>query len=406
MKMIQRTDTRSMNTSGLSGVGLYVHIPFCETKCGYCDFYSVAVKDRDTSPLVEGVIQEIETRLGDNAYRVQTVFCGGGTPTILPAYQLETLLKTIARFTPVDHLQEFTVEANPATVDREKAALLKASGVNRVSMGAQSFYPDELETLERIHSPDDIAPSVKVLRDQGIEQINLDLIFGIPGQTLETWSGSLQQAIALKLDHLACYGLMYEPATRLTAMKRTGRITPCDEQLEADMFELTIDVLGDAGYRQYEISNFAKPGCESLHNLMYWRNEPYVGVGPSAAGCVDGRRYKNIADVGGYLAGLKERGHAESESEVLDCETLMHEMVLMQLRLVEGLSIQNFYDRTGANPVELFGEVLSRFVDEGYVTVSDTHISLTRRGRLVTNSIMTDLALRCGLQDVSLPIVE
>lgn len=405
MKMIQRGNSHSTNSSDPTSIGLYVHIPFCETKCGYCDFYSVAVKDRDTNSLVEGVIQEIETRLSDNAYRVRTVFCGGGTPTILPADQLESLLKTIARFIPVELLREFTVEANPATVDHEKAALLKASGVNRVSMGAQSFYSDELDTLERIHTPDDIAPSVKILRDQGIEQINLDLIFGIPGQTMETWSGSLQKAIALQPDHLACYGLTYEPATKLTAMKHTGRITPCDEQLEADMFELTIDVLSAAGYQQYEISNFAKPGCESQHNLMYWRNEPYVGVGPSAAGCVDGRRYKNIAEVGGYLAGLKEHGHAESESEVLGRETFMHEIVLMQLRLVEGLSIQNFCDRTGANPIELFGEVLTRFVGEGYVTVSDTHISLTRKGRLVTNSIMTELALRCGPRDVSLPVV-
>lgn len=405
MKMIQHGNTHSSNTSDPCDVGLYVHIPFCETKCGYCDFYSVAVKDRDTGPLVEGVIQEMETRLGDNDYRVQTVFCGGGTPTILPADQLETLLKTIARFAPVGSLQEYTVEANPATVDREKAALLKASGVNRVSMGAQSFYPAELETLERIHTPDDIAPSVKVLRDQGIEQINLDLIFGIPGQTMETWFGSLKKAIALQPDHLACYGLTYEPATKLTAMKQAGRIIPCDEQLEADMFEQTIDVLGAAGYQQYEISNFAKPGCESQHNLMYWRNEPYIGVGPSAAGCVGGRRYKNVADVGGYLTGLKVNGHAESESEELDRETLMHEMVLMQLRLVEGLSIQNFCDRTGVNPIELFGEVLTRFVGDGYVTISDTHISLTRKGRLFTNSIMTELALRCGLQDISLPVV-
>lgn len=387
-------------------VGLYVHVPFCETKCGYCDFYSVAVKDRDTLPLVEAVIRELEYRLTDSPLPIQTVFCGGGTPTILPVDQLEKLLKAIARWVPVDALSEFTVEANPATVDEEKAALLVESGVTRVSMGAQSFFPYELETLERIHSPDDIAPSVQILREAGVQQVNLDLIFGIPGQTMDTWSSSLQQAVALQPDHIACYGLTYEPETRLTAMKNAGRMIPIDEQIEADLFLHTIDFLTSEGYQQYEISNYAREGCESKHNLIYWRNQPYYAVGPSAAGCIHGRRYKNIADVGGYVKSVEKNRHAEAEVETLDNEMLMHEMVMMQLRLVEGLSIQMFHDRTGCDPLELFGGYLDQLVSEGFVSISDSHIALTQSGLLIANAIIAEFAWRCSSGDISLPIVE
>lgn len=399
-------DDSNINQATDDPVGLYVHIPFCETKCGYCDFYSVALKDRDTLPLVNAVIRELDYRLADSSLPIQTVFCGGGTPTILPVDQLEKLLKTIVRYAPANQLSEFTVEANPATVDGDMAALMVKSGVTRVSMGAQSFFPSELETLERIHSPDDIAPSVKILRDAGVQQINLDLIFGIPGQTMKTWSSSLQQAVALKPDHIACYGLTYEPQTRLTAMKNSGRIIPSDEQLEADMFLHTIDFLASEGYPQYEISNYAKEGCESKHNLIYWRNQPYYGVGPSAAGCINERRYKNIADVGGYVQSMEKHHHAEAEVETIDNEMLMYEMVMMQLRLVEGLSIKAFHDRTGSDPLELFGDYLGKLVEEGFVSVSPTHIALTLSGRLIANAIIAEFAWRCDRGDISLPIVE
>lgn len=371
--------------------GLYVHVPFCETKCGYCDFFSVAVKDRDTAALVDRIKTELHRRVARATHHVRTIFCGGGTPTILPTDQLAGLLDVINDVVTVGNLAEFTVEANPATVDDEKARLLLQSGVTRVSMGVQSFFPDELDTLERIHSPDDIAPSVATLRRNGIPQINLDLIFGIPGQTRETWTGSLRRAIELEPDHIACYGLMYEPGTRLTAMRSAGRIRPCDEELEADLFDGTVDTLSAAGYEQYEISSFARPGCRCEHNLIYWRNEPYIGVGPSAAGCLDGRRYKNVAHVAGYIRMVDEHGHAEAESEAIDTETLITEMIMMQLRLIEGLSIEAFRRRTGLDPIALFAQTLDPLTDRGLLTVSETHIAFTRRGRLVGDAIMAEL---------------
>lgn len=394
--------------------GLYVHIPFCETKCGYCDFFSIPLKGRHTGPLVDQVCRELQQRLGRNGRRVDTIFLGGGTPTILPTHELARLLGVISELVPVAQLAEFTVEANPATVDQEKAELLVRSGVTRVSMGAQSFFAKELAALERLHSPADIAPSVATLRRAGPIQLNLDLMFGIPGQTLDTWTQSLRRAIDLGVDHIACYGLTYESGTRLTAQKQRGLIAPCDEQLEAELYLHAIDTLEAAGYRQYEISNFAKPGCASKHNLVYWRNGPYIGVGPSAAGCLGQRRYKNVADVSGYIRRIAERGDAEMESETIDTQMLMMEMVMMQLRLNEGLSLVAFRQRTGADPLacgrqdtcggqdacdeqpNLFRDVVCRFEDQGLVSVSETHIRLTRTGRLVANPIISELASACS----------
>lgn len=385
---------------------LYVHVPYCETKCGYCDFYSVPTKDRVTGPTVEMIVRELDVRLARRPVAVRTVFCGGGTPTILPLAELERLLGAIARGVDVGALAEFTVEANPATVDDDKAQLLRDAGVTRVSMGAQSFFVDELATLERLHTPEDIAPSVATLRRCGIEQLNLDLIFGIPGQTLETWRASLDRAVALEPDHVACYGLTYEPGTRLTALRDHGRMKPCNEDLEADMYLMMLDVLARAGYLQYETSNFAKPGCESRHNLLYWRNRPYIGVGPSAAGCLDGRRYKNAADVNAYVRMIDEHGHAEAEVELITREMLMHEMILMQLRLVEGLSVADYSARLGIDPREQFAGVIERLSAGGLLTASDTHIALTTRGRLVSDAVMTEFAMCCGAADVRLPVIE
>jgi len=394
--------------------GLYVHVPFCETKCGYCDFFSVALKGRNPAPLVSRLVRELNWRT-TGIDGIRTVFVGGGTPTLLPMDLLEDLLKAIGQRVQVGELEEFTVEANPATVDDAKARLLVESSVTRVSMGVQSFHVAELVTLERLHTPDDIAPSVATLRRHGVRQLNLDLIFGIPGQSMDSWLESLRRAIELNPDHIACYGLTYEPATRLTALKNASKLTPCDEDLEAEMFLATIDALAAAGYEQYEISNYARPGCQSRHNLIYWRNEAYIGVGPSAAGCIplesgismqrglrDGeshaepattlRRHKNIADIAGYVRMMDELGHAEVESEIIEGETLMLEMILMQLRLCEGLSFADFRRRTGQDPQVVLGESVSRMRDAGLLHVGPDRIALTRPGFLQANFVMAELA--------------
>lgn len=386
-------------------VGLYIHVPYCESKCGYCDFYSVPKEGRDQGPLVQSLISELTSRVAALNGDVRSVFFGGGTPTLLDKDLLTNLLDAIRRSVDLNAIEEFTVEANPATVNDEIASLLAASGVTRVSMGAQSFHPAELETLERIHNSDDIVVSVATLRRHGITNINLDLIFGIPGQTMKTWDQSIDLALDLNPNHLACYGLTYEPGTKLTAQRKTGKVTPCDESLEAEMYQFLIDKLASAGFEQYETSNFAKPGARSIHNLIYWRNEPYIGVGPSAAGCIDGRRYKNASDINKYVTMMAELGHAEAESETLSKQDLTLEMLLMQFRLIEGLSIQSFKDRIGEDPLKQFDAVLPPLVQKEFVTVSSTHIALTRKGRLISDAIVREFARACDVTlDTPLPL--
>jgi len=396
----------SRSGDSTSSGGLYVHTPFCETKCGYCDFYSVALKDRETTPLVERIIRDMRVRVPTSGLHVRTVFCGGGTPTLLPFADLTALLKAVNETVDASLLEEFTVEANPATVDDAKARLLIDHGVTRVSMGAQSFIPAELTTLERLHNPEDIPVSLTTLRRAGVKNLNLDLIFGVPGQTMETWSQSLQRAIDLGPEHIACYGLTYEPRTRLTALKVGGRLTPCDENLEAEMFDFTTDRLADAGYAQYETSNYARPGFECRHNLIYWRNQPFIGVGPSAAGCYAGKRYKNISDIAGFIHMIDKQRHAEVETEVVDRTMLMMEMVMMQLRLAKGLSCKDFEARCGTDPLTLFQSPLSRLSSLGLIEATTERITFTRRGRLVSDGIIAELASLCGPTSMALPILK
>ncbi len=371
--------------------GLYVHVPFCETKCGYCDFYSVERLGRDTSPVIQGILKELHGRVVEPAVSIRTIFVGGGTPTVLPPDDLGRLFDSLGKIAGNSDVEEFTVEANPATVDDRTMSILAANGVNRISMGAQSWHPAELATLERLHRPDDIAPGVAKARKWGCKRVNLDLIFGIPGQTLASWQESLRRTIELDVDHIACYGLTYERGTRMTAQLHAGRIAPCDEDLEMEMYRTAIEQLACAGYEQYEISNFAKPGQPCLHNLIYWRNESYLGVGPSAAGFVNGTRYKNVADIGRYVQAMRDRGEAVLESELVTETSLAGEMLFMQLRLNEGIDVGRFRERTTMDPRKVFGRSLERFITAGQVSDDGDRLALTPAGRMVADSIIAEL---------------
>lgn len=385
-------------------LGLYVHVPFCQTKCGYCDFYSLPTEGQDQAALVDALCKEIEARVSAVGRPPATVFVGGGTPTLLPASLLKKLLAAI-RGRVGDSLTEWTVEANPATIDREKTRILREAGVNRVSMGGQSFHEAELATLERIHHPADIPKSIQLLNEEGIGRLNLDLIFGIPGQTRASWAESLRRAVDLGVGHLSCYGLTYEPGTRLTALRDHGRLTPCDEDLEVELFEDAADFLAEQGFEAYEISNYARPGQECRHNLIYWRNQPYIGCGPSAAGRLGDRRYRNVPDVAAYVKWMRERGQAESEAEWLDGDALRLEAVMMQMRLTrEGLDGTEFARRFGPLQESLNAEGLEEMEALGLVEWSGRHLRLTRPGRLLANPVIARLALkndRSGCKEAS-----
>ena len=375
--------------------GLYVHVPFCRTKCGYCDFFSVPVADQPVERFVQAVGCELEQRLADWPFPVQTIYGGGGTPTVLPTSTLQSLLTKLGELARTCRVTEFTIEANPGTLDVERAKLLASAGVTRVSLGAQSFNPAELAVLERRHQPGDVEASRAHLHAAGIERMSLDLIFGIPGQTLASWSNSLRQALELGVSHLSCYGLTFEAGTALTAKLEHGQLRRCSEELEAEMFEHAHDLLATAGLRQYELSNYARPGCECAHNLLYWHNEPYLGVGPSAAGCDGRRRYRNVAEVAKYLELVEGGGLPTGETEVLDDEAVMHELLLMQLRLAEGLSVEDFRQRTGHDPLTLFADRLAHLEELDLVAASPSHIALTARGRLLADRVVAELAQAC-----------
>ncbi len=370
--------------------GLYLHIPFCQTKCGYCDFYSVAVSDLPTLPLIKAVARELANRLADDPGPITTVFVGGGTPTVLATAELAELMKPLKIIVDRNRPAEFTVEANPGTVDDSKLDLLAEAGVDRISMGAQSFHRSELEALERIHAPDDIPKGVKTCRKHGVVRINLDLIFGIPGQTLANWRESLRRTIYLGVEHVACYGLTYEPGTPLTTRRERGLIVPCDDELEAEMYLAAMDDLEAAGYEQYEISNFARPGQRCLHNLIYWRNQPYIGVGPSAAGYLDGVRYKNVSSIEGYVHAIERDGHAVVESEKLTGAALAGETAMLRLRLNDGLVFDEFLRRTGIDVRDGFAKSIARYTEKAWLTVTERGIALTRAGRLMADTVIAD----------------
>ena len=372
-------------------LGLYLHIPFCQAKCGYCDFYSVAISDQPTAPLVRAIVLELGRRLADRPGPITTVFVGGGTPTTLAREELAELMRPLRDVVHRDRPAEFTVEVNPGTVDDAKLAVLTGAGVDRVSLGVQSFYQSELDVLERTHAPNNIPEGVQRCRNHGISRINLDLIFGIPGQTLVGWLESIQRAIDLGVEHLACYGLTYEPGTTLTAARDSGRLIPCDEALEADMYLAAIDKLTAAAYEQYEISNFARPGQRCLHNLIYWQNKPYIGVGPSAAGYLNGTRTKNVSSIEGYLRMIEQEGHAVVDSEHLTGPALAAETAMLQLRTNDGLEFEAFLKRTGIDAREAFRSTTGTYAKKGWLTVTDQGLALTRDGRLMADTIIADL---------------
>ncbi len=371
-------------------IGWYVHLPFCSTKCGYCDFYSLPTQPQLAEPLAAALKREMSLR--DPERPVESVFVGGGTPTVLPAEALATILTAVRERTA--GAEEFSVEANPSSADELKLALLRNQGVNRLSLGAQSFNADDLAVLERLHSPEHIPSSVRLAREAGFDNINLDLIYGIPGQSRERWRETLNRAIDLGPEHLACYSLMYEPGTSLTRLRREGRLIPCDEDAEADMFEETIDVLTAAGYEHYEISNFARPGRQCRANIAYWENREYLGVGPSAVSYLDGTRRRNVPDVRKYVLAMQhDPAAAVQEEETLGELEHCCETAVQMLRLTRGIEQSRFVSQTGRDPLMLFAEPIARMQGEGLLRADDECIRLTRKGMLLANYVMREFLL-------------
>jgi oxygen-independent coproporphyrinogen III oxidase len=373
---------------------LYLHIPFCNHKCHYCDFYSlVDPQDRQAS-FTARLIEELHA-LAPLAGALDTIFVGGGTPTLLAPDLWKRLGDALDDLfdIPRDRV-EFTVECNPETASTELFAVLAAAGVNRLSVGMQSFNPKHLATLERLHNPDNVARTFDLARQAGINRLSGDLIYAIPGQTLDDLDEDLSRALELGSEHLSCYNLTYEPRTAMTARLERGLIDPCPEELEIEMFEHAALRLGDAGFERYEVSNYAKPGQACRHNLAYWRQDDWLAGGPSAAGHAAGHRWKNQPHLDTYL-NYHDLGFAPIiDHEEPDLARALREKIMTGLRLADGLDrsllILQAQNALAGSAAELETEI-GLCVNEGMLIDADTRLKLTNRGILFADGIAARL---------------
>lgn len=356
---------------------LYVHIPFCPKVCPYCAFYKEASDRNKTQRFLDAVLAELEVRMRDRAVQPETIFFGGGTPSALSTAQLEYLLTGLRERLDLSALREWTLEMNPATVSLEKARLLRDLGVNRISMGVQSWDEGLLKVLGRVHTSAQAERSYAILREAGFENVNLDFIFAVPTQTRAQWRETLEKTIALGPEHISAYCLTYEEDTAFFARFQKGELAQ-DVDWDADLFEMTMDLLGGAGYAQYEISNYARSGRECLHNLAYWLGADYLGLGPSAFSTSGAQRWQNAADTTTYCDRILAGESAESFSEALDDATRQGERIAFSLRTRLGV------------PRELvapWSAEVAQFEDDGFLKAEGDRLLLTRRGKLVADAL-------------------
>ncbi len=374
-------------------IGLYIHVPFCIRKCSYCSFASVPLEGGPVSGYMSALEREMEMRAallppGDRS--VDSIYIGGGTPTCLSGDDLAGILERVFSLFNVAGGAEITVEANPGTVDGEKLKILKNAGVNRISMGVQACRRELLNILGRLHSYPEAEKSFLEARHAGFDNINVDLIFGIPGQSSRQWHECLEKIIDLEPDHISAYGLQLEEGTALSRMVREGALNPCPEDLEAEMYRDLIEILTARGYVHYEVSNFAVPGRFCRHNLRYWHNRPYLGLGPAAHSCLGGRRFANEPSLPGYLEKLAAGLLPVSWQEEIGPETEMSETVFLGLRLIEGLDVEGFRKRFGRSVDEVYPGEIDRLSGLKLVERADGRLRLTRRGLMLGNAVFAE----------------
>jgi oxygen-independent coproporphyrinogen III oxidase len=374
-----------------SPLALYLHIPFCAVRCHYCDFNTYARLDALFEPYASALGAEIRRAGEREARRVPTVFVGGGTPTVLPHRLLEQVLQAARDAYRLDPDAEITSEANPGTTDAELFAALRDMGVNRLSMGVQSFDDAELSWLGRVHSAAEAETAYHAARRAGFDNINLDFMFGLPDQSLDTWSRTLDRALALAPDHISLYSLTVEHGTPLYDAVRRGVQAPPDEDKAADFYLLASDRLGTAGYEQYEISNWSRPGFACRHNLVYWRHEPYLGFGPGAHSFDGSRRWWNVRPVPQYIQRMSAGESPERDGESIDERLAMGEFMMLGLRLVRaGVTAERFQSRFGVSLDDVFDKEIGGLVERGLLERLPDRVRLTPQGRLLGNQVFAE----------------
>ncbi|ARA92481.1 coproporphyrinogen III oxidase [Rhodothermaceae bacterium RA] len=376
--------------------GLYLHIPFCSQRCSYCDFYFVTTRSSHTS-FVEALCVEIEHYAATYAAQepVETIYFGGGTPSLLTIDEVQRILDTIDAHFDTSNVLETTFELNPEDVDHTYLVQLRGLGVDRLSIGIQSFFADDLAFMNRSHTPEEAAAIVPMARAAGFENLSVDLIFGLPDQPLEYWGANLQRAIQLEVPHLSTYGLTVEERTPLARQVARGLVRPPDEEVMRERYQLTLDVLRGAGYEAYEISSFARPGFRAVHNRRYWEHANYLGFGPSAHSFwwkgLPARRWSNIRNLRRYEALIAQRLQPLDLNEHLDLDDLADEYLMLRLRTSEGLDLDAYENRYGVDLLVSRVEELARLEASGLIEPVRTHVRLTDAGRHLCDHITARL---------------
>ena len=367
-------------------LGLYVHIPYCVRKCNYCDFCSLPNGKCEVPDFyVDALCKEISSYKEQGKRRLDTIYFGGGTPSLLSMSKMQRIVASIRDSFEISESAEITFEANPGTLTPEKAQGYKALGFNRVSMGLQSIHEKEMKKLGRIHNYQDFITSFNLLREAGFDNINVDLMYGIPYQTKETFEKTLKAVTALSPEHISAYGLILEEGTPLFSEKDLLPFPTTDE--ECDMYELACLTLRESGYEHYEISNYARAGKRSRHNMLYWNLADYIGVGAAAHSYLEGTRYYNTADVEEYIRGILEGSPCREESDV----DLAFEYVMLKLRLADGFILSDYEKKFGTPFLKGKEDAIDKFIKAGLVTLLDGRIRLTERGFYLSNSILVEI---------------
>ena len=371
---------------------VYIHIPFCNNICSYCDFTKLYYNKKYINSYLDSLEKEI--LLNYKGEVIETIYIGGGTPTSLSAQQLDALLKGIREELPFVDGDEFTVEANPGDLTLEKLQVLQNYGVNRLSMGVQSFNDRLLKKIGRKHTAQDVYDTMKIFEAADFKNVSIDLIFALPNQTIEDFEDTLNQALSLDLPHYSMYSLILENKTMFYNWARQGRLHLPGIDVEGDMFELAIEKMTKAGRHQYEVSNFCIPGKESQHNLVYWNNEHYYGLGAGASGYLGNIRYKNHGPIQHYLKPLRENELPTINVETLTVDNQMEEEMFLGLRKINGVSVNHFEEKFKRPLDSVYGETILRLKNDGMLKQQGDLLSLTDKGLILGNEVFKEFLLK------------
>ena len=376
----------------MNSLGLYIHIPYCLHKCGYCDFNSHKINTEEMESYVTALLREMEHYSQGSAgeKQIATIFLGGGTPTTLPIHWLEEILQNIHNRFRVSDNCEITFEANPATVSLEPLQRMRTAGYNRISIGVQSFHEHELKLLDRVHSIEEIHMTVERAREAGFDNLSLDLMFALPHQTMALWEDNLAQALAKNPEHLSTYNLTIEPETAFHTLQAKGKLTLPHDDFQLEFYKKSIQTLTGAGYQHYEISNFCKPGKQCRHNLIYWNNGDTLGLGAGASSYLNGSRFKNYNLPSRYIREIGIAGTAVEFTEQLEPSRAMGETLMLGLRLRQGMAIPPFEERFQTSFHKTYDRVISSLTEKNLITLDDNRIALSPKGLFLADSVILE----------------